>query len=187
VSAELDVLVAGYVGERVASTVSLIRDGDLLVVVDPGMVADRSAILGPLRARGIAPEAITEIVISHHHPDHTINIALFPNARVHDFMATYQADVWTDHEPGEFVLSPSIRLVPTPGHTDQDITTVVETTEGIAALTHLWWTEQGPADDPFADDRALLRASRELVLSLNPATIVPGHGAPFAPSAATPL
>jgi hypothetical protein len=25
------------------------------------------------------------------------------------------------------------------------------------------------------------------VLSLNPATIVPGHGAPFAPSAATPL
>ena len=61
-SAELDVLVAGYIGERVASTVSLIQDGDLLVVVDPGMVADRSAILGPLRARGIAPEAITDIV-----------------------------------------------------------------------------------------------------------------------------
>jgi len=44
-TAQLEVLVSGYVGERVASTVSLVRDGDVTVIVDPGMVADRRQIL----------------------------------------------------------------------------------------------------------------------------------------------
>jgi len=186
-AADLEVLVTGYADDRVASTVTLLRDGDLVVVVDPGMVADRSAILDPLRALGLTPEQVSDVVISHHHPDHTINVGLFGGARVHDVMATYERDVWTDHEPGEFVLSPSIRLVPTPGHTDQDVTTVVRTADGIVALTHLWWGEDGPADDPFAADRDLRRRSRELVLGLRPVLIVPGHGAPFTPSARTPL
>ncbi|MEH0631010.1 hypothetical protein [Streptomyces stelliscabiei] len=25
--------------------------------------------------------------------------------------------------------------------------------EGLVVLTHLWWTAEGPADDPFAPDR----------------------------------
>ena len=41
-------LHAGYIGERTASTVVLVRDGDALIVVDPGMVAQRSLILDPL-------------------------------------------------------------------------------------------------------------------------------------------
>ena len=32
-------LHAGYVGDRVASSVVLVRDGDAVIVVDPGMVA----------------------------------------------------------------------------------------------------------------------------------------------------
>ena len=99
-------------------------------------------------------------------------------------MATYVADEWIDHE-GEFPLTESIRLLPTPGHTPQDVTTLVTTSSGLVALTHLWWTADGPADDPFADDRDLLRASRETVLDLAPTLVVPGHGAPFAPTAAT--
>jgi len=50
-----------------------------------------------------------------------------------------------------------------------------------------WWTADGPADDPFASDRDVLRASRETVLGLRPALIVPGHGAPFVPTASTPV
>jgi glyoxylase-like metal-dependent hydrolase (beta-lactamase superfamily II) len=89
------------------------------------------------------------------------------------------------HE-GEFELSPSVRLVPTPGHTDQDVSTVVTTDAGLIVLTHLWWGQDGPADDPFAADRGVLRASREGVLALSPALIVPGHGAPFRPTGSTP-
>lgn len=184
-SAELHVLSAGYAGERVAGTVTLVRDGDFVAVIDPGMVADRALILDPLAAAGVDAAAVTDVVFSHHHPDHTINAALFPNARIHDFQATYQNDPWvprTYDDADVSVLSGAVRLVRTPGHTPQDVTTLVDTADGLVACTHLWWSQAGPVDDPFAPDSELLRESRERVLAMNPALIVPGHGAPFAAS-----
>jgi glyoxylase-like metal-dependent hydrolase (beta-lactamase superfamily II) len=187
--AELAVLTVGYVGDRVAGTVVLIRDGDFIGVVDPGMVADRRRILDPLDAHDIPAGEVTDVVFSHHHPDHTLNAALFTGARFHDFQATYHNDVWRNRRFTDDVdqLSPSVRLLLTPGHTPQDVSTVVETSAGLVVCTHLWWSRDGPADDPFAPDREVLRASREKVLGLRPALIVPGHGEPFAPTAATPL
>jgi glyoxylase-like metal-dependent hydrolase (beta-lactamase superfamily II) len=189
--ARLDVLTEGYAGERVAGTVVLLRDGDLIVVVDPGMVADRALITDPLARLGVRPDEVTDVIFSHHHPDHTVNAALFWNARVHDFQAIYQDDVWADREfdlgPDLSSVSPSVRLLLTPGHTPQDVTTLVDADDGLVACTHLWWSEKGPADDPFAGDRALLTVSREKVLALGPVRIVPGHGAPFSPGPDTPL
>lgn len=186
-TAELHVLVDGYADERVGSTVSLIRDGDVIAVVDPGMVASRSRILEPLAALGVDPAAVTDVVFSHHHPDHTLNAALFPEARFHDFMAIYKDDVWEDRDAEDFELSPSIRLILTPGHTAEDLSTLVQTADGLAVLTHLWWMAEGPLEDPFSPDADLLRASRERVLALAPALIVPGHGAPFGPDVSTPV
>ena len=184
-TATLDVLTAGYVGDRVASTVVLLRDGDAVVVVDPGMVADRSLILDPLAALGVSPGDVTDVVLSHHHPDHTLNAALFLQARVHDHMATYRDDVW-DSRPAEgFEITPAIRLIATPGHSREDITTLVGTGTGIAALTHAWWTAQGPAEDPYAPDTAVLAASRARILAVAD-LVVPGHGGPFRPDASTP-
>ncbi len=40
VTATVVVLHEGYVGDRVASTVTLVRDGESVIVVDPGMVAE---------------------------------------------------------------------------------------------------------------------------------------------------
>ena len=184
--ATVDVLTVGYAEERVAGTVCLIREGDLVIVVDPGMVAARSRILDPLRELGIEPEAVTDVVLSHHHPDHTVNIALFPRAKVHDFQATYIDDQWIEHGD-DFALSPSVRLIATPGHTPQDITTLASTADGLVALTHLWWSSEGPADDPFSEDEEQLAQSRRRVLDLDPALIVPGHGEPFEPGPTTPV
>lgn len=188
-SAQLDVLSVGYAADRVAGTVVLVRDGDLVAVVDPGMVADRNRILWPLANLGVAPEDVTDVIFSHHHPDHTVNAALFLNARVRDFQATYVGDEWLDlaYADGVEQLSPSVRLLLTPGHTPQDISTVVETEDsGLVVCTHLWWTAEGPLEDPYAEDAGTLRASREMVLGLEPALIVPGHGEPFAPGETTP-
>src|SRR5256885_15729365 len=104
-TARLDVLTEGYAGDRVASTVTLIRDGNAVVVVDPGMVARRAAILDPLTALDVAVGDVTDGVFSHHHPDHTLNAALFPNARLHDFLAVHQDDRWDDR--GADGLQPS--------------------------------------------------------------------------------
>jgi glyoxylase-like metal-dependent hydrolase (beta-lactamase superfamily II) len=142
-------------------------------------------MLDPLAALGVQPAAITDVIFSHHHPDHTLHAALFPNARFHDYWAIYQGDSWTSRPAEGFQLSPSIRLIATPGHTPQDITTLVGTSAGVVAFTHLWWHAQGPATDPLADDMARVHAGRERVLRVA-TLIVPGHGAAFTPDAATP-
>ena len=182
-TAQLDVLAVGYAGDRVASTVVLVRDGDATIVVDPGMVARRDAILRPLEALGVRPGAVTDVIFSHHHPDHTLNAALFPDARFHDHWAIYQDDVWTERPAEGYEPSPSVRLLATPGHTNEDITTLVRTANGLVACTHLWWSADGPEVDPLAVDQELLERSRARVLALDVDLVVPGHGAPFAPRA----
>ena len=184
-SAEVHVLHEGYVGlegdgERVSGTVTLILDGDAVIVVDPGMVADRGALLAALAARGPRPENVTDVVFSHHHPDHTVNAALFPNAKIHDHWAVYAGDRWLDRDAHGAVLAPSVRLLRTPGHTNEDISTVASTADGVYACTHAWWSAQGPEDDPLATDAAALRVSRNRLREVA-TVIIPGHGAPFRP------
>jgi glyoxylase-like metal-dependent hydrolase (beta-lactamase superfamily II) len=188
VMADFRVLFTGYVaqgGQRVASTVSLVRDGDVRLIIDPGMVPEPEDILRPLRLLGESPGAVTDVVLSHHHPDHTLNAALFPSARVHDFWAIYRGDVWESRVADGFAVSPSVRLIATPGHTPQDVTTLVTTEAGTVAFTHLWWSADGPPEDPTASDPTALHRHRGRVLELA-TLIVPGHGAPFSVTPDTP-
>lgn len=164
---------------------AFVRDGDSRIVWDPGMVPSDDSILEPLAALGVAPGDVTDVVLSHHHPDHTIRAGLFPSARTHDHWAWYRGDEWVDRPCEGFEVSPSVRLMHTPGHTPQCLTTLVSTGEEVAALTHLWWFEGGPAEDPHAVDPVGLHGGRERVLRLA-SLIVPGHGTPFRPSASTP-
>jgi glyoxylase-like metal-dependent hydrolase (beta-lactamase superfamily II) len=186
-SAEVRVIFAGYVGPRTASTVTYVRDAEARVIVDPGMVPGRGVILDELARLGVAPQDITDVVFSHHHPDHTLNAALFPGARFHDHWAIYQDDLWTSRAAEGYAVSPSVRLIETPGHTPQDITTLIGTPNGIVACTHLWWSAGGPVEDPYATDPAALHRGRARVLEIpDLALIVPGHGAPFTPGLDTP-
>lgn len=186
-TAELIVLHEGYAhDDGVASSVVLVRDGASVIVVDPGMVSDRALILGPLAEAGVSVDEVTDVVLSHHHPDHTWHLALFPRARVHDVWAVYAGDQWDDQPAEGRQVSGSVRLIETPGHTPQDISTLVSTGSGLVVCTHLWWDASGPVEDPYATDLGALHAGRERVLALEPALIVPGHGAAFVPDASTP-
>ena len=174
-------LHAGYVrDDGVASSVSLVIDDGAVIVIDPGMVADREMILGPLGGHGIAPEQVTHVVITHHHPDHTLNVALFPNAEVVDFWARYRGDQWIDHEGDGHRVSRHARLILTPGHTGQDLTLLVETDPGVVAFTHAWWrADRTPEVDPLAADQGAVEASRRRILA-EADLVVPGHGESFA-------
>lgn len=187
--AEVHVLVDGYVrreGEaaRVAGTVSLIRAPGLTAVVDPGMVASREHILRPLRDLGVTPDEVTDVILSHHHPDHTVNIALFPQARVHDHWAVYHGDLWLDRAAEGAELAPGVRLWETPGHSPQDISVLVDTDDGTVVLTHLWWHATAE-DDRRATDLASLHEQRVRVLEVAD-RVVPGHGPAFDVTASTP-
>jgi glyoxylase-like metal-dependent hydrolase (beta-lactamase superfamily II) len=189
-SATVHVLAAGYAredsdGEHVGSTVTLIQDGNGVIIVDPGLVSSRSSLLAALASHGVAPEAVTDVVFSHHHPDHTVNAALFPAARIHDHWAIYDGDLWISREAEGYAISPSVRLLATPGHSAEDITTLAATPDGVYACTHAWWAADGPAQDPFAPDGEVLAASRARILAVAK-VIIPGHGPAFEPDASTP-
>jgi glyoxylase-like metal-dependent hydrolase (beta-lactamase superfamily II) len=172
-------LHAGYADERVGSSIVLVRDGDALIVAGPGMVANRSQILDPLAALGVAPEAVTHVFLSHHHPDHTVNIALFPNAEVVDFWARYKDDLWLDHEGDGYRLAPNSELWLTPGHTEEDATLIVTAEDGVYAMTHLWWqSDRTPEVDPLGWDQGAIERGRERVLAAAD-IVIPGHGGPF--------
>jgi glyoxylase-like metal-dependent hydrolase (beta-lactamase superfamily II) len=179
--ADVHVLHAGYVRDdgRVGGSVVLVRDGNARIVADPGMVASRSLILDPLAALSVAAADVTHVFLSHHHPDHTVNIALFPNAEVVDFWARYRDDLWLDHEGDGYRLSAHATLWLTPGHTEEDATLIVEAADGVYALTHLWWfADRTPEVDPLAADQAAIERARARVLAVAD-IVVPGHGPAF--------
>jgi glyoxylase-like metal-dependent hydrolase (beta-lactamase superfamily II) len=175
----LHVLQAGYAHDRVGSSISFIRDGDALIVADQGMTANRSRILDPLAALDVAPGDVTHVFLSHHHPDHTVNIALFPNAEVVDFWARYKDDLWLDHDGDGYRLSPNTELWLTPGHTEEDATLIVAADDATYALTHLWWyADRTPEIDPLGSDQAAIEQGRARVLAAVD-IVVPGHGDSF--------
>jgi glyoxylase-like metal-dependent hydrolase (beta-lactamase superfamily II) len=184
--ATFHVLLIGALSPDVASTCSLIVDGDAHIVVDPGLAPSQAAILDPLAALGLAPTDITDVVISHHHPDHALNVALFAQARVHDHWAIYDfGGRWDSLDAEGRLLSPNVSLIRTPGHSAEDISTVAQTDAGTVVFTHAWWTANGPADDPYSPDLSLLRSSRARILAMAD-LIVPGHGPAFKPRDSTP-
>lgn len=178
------VLHVGYGGGRVASTISLIEAGSSLIVVDPGMVASTSLILDPIADLGRSAEEVTDVILSHHHPDHTVNAALFPEARIHDHWAIYRGDVWESRPAEGFVVADGVTLWHTPGHTAEDVTTIVAAEERTVAFTHLWWYENAPFHDPLCTDPDGLHVGRERVLEVAE-LIVPGHGPAFVPDDST--
>ena len=178
--ATVHLLHAGYArSPSVGSSVTYIDDGDVRIVMDPGMVAHRGLILDPLAALDVAPESITHVVLSHHHPDHTINVALFPEADVIDFWARYRGDQWLGHGGDGWKMSDHSTLWLTPGHTEEDVSLIVEADDAVYAMTHLWWREDRTPDvDPYSPDPEALLFHRKRVLEIAD-IVIPGHGPAF--------
>jgi glyoxylase-like metal-dependent hydrolase (beta-lactamase superfamily II) len=85
------------------------------------------------------------VVFSHITRTTRSNVALFPNAQAHDVWGNYRHDQWLMRPAERFPVSPGVRLIETPGHSPQDISTLVATDNGLAVLTHLWWNDNSPS------------------------------------------
>ena len=59
----VELIHAGYIRDdsRVGSSISLIRDGDAIIVADPGLVASHARILDPLRAEWYRQQGMNTI------------------------------------------------------------------------------------------------------------------------------
>lgn len=85
---EIDIVVQGYPGKSVChgglgwSTIALLRGAGRVALVDVGSFSQRGPIRERLRARGLAPEQVTDVILTHSHWDHSVNWVMFPNATV---------------------------------------------------------------------------------------------------------
>src|SRR5262245_15434947 len=102
--ATVDVLIPGHVetteaGESsVHPTVSLVRDGDLVIVVDPGILSDPALLVDALAAHDLTVHDATHVFVTHHHLDHTRNVGMFPTATVVDVDSLYDGSLWLSHD-----------------------------------------------------------------------------------------
>ena len=62
------------------------------VMIDAGFGEPKGALLKEMKLAGIAPESISDILVTHIHPDHVGGLPAFPAARVH--IAKKEYDAW---------------------------------------------------------------------------------------------
>ena len=84
----IDVLVQGFPGKAVChgglgwSTIALLRSDRHTILIDVGAFGIRKPLESQLKAAGVAPDDITDVVLTHAHYDHSINFVLFDRATV---------------------------------------------------------------------------------------------------------
>ncbi len=193
--AEVKVLVKGYARKEGSVLVAspstvLIIDNGLKIIADPGV--NKTALLESLADAKLKPEDIDMVFITHYHPDHVLNVKLFPEKMVLDNNTIYKGD--EEFPFSEKIPDTDITVIQTPGHAREHASLLVETTNGkIVIAGDLWWwydNEEQKTDyesllsrkDPYAIayamDEAVLKESRKKVLDIAD-FVIPGHGNMF--------
>jgi glyoxylase-like metal-dependent hydrolase (beta-lactamase superfamily II) len=182
--AEAKILVNGYTSadsatelgeEKTCATISLVRDGDMIMVVDPGVLESQQILIDALNKEGLTISDVNVVCITHSHIDHYLNAGMFPNAKILEFFGLWDKNTvqeWNEQ------FSPNVKILKTPGHDYTSITVFAKTKEGIVAICgDVFWKEnfpKNPEDDIYASDHERLKESRRKVLELAD-WVIPGH------------
>ena len=166
------------------------------IVVDPGYQTQGDMLVGALETRGLTPEDITTVVMTHLHSDHVTalpqldEVTLYvheaemenPHAGIYRG-ARDKADVQLmSGDGGE--IRPGLEWIATPGHSPGHICVAVHTEEGLAVVAG---DTLGPNPDWFAEmdlpeafpDRESHLAAFARIRNLDPAQVIPGHYPPI--------
>lgn len=183
--AEVKVLVEGFTNadsvaetgeERTQPTITLVKDGDLIMVVDPGILESQQILVDALQKEDLTVDDVNVVCITHSHLDHYRNIGMFPNAKTLEYYGLWDKntiDSWSEN------LTQNIQVLHTPGHDYTGITLFVSTEDGVVAICgDVFWKQnypQDPHDDAYASNAEKLKESREMILKMTD-WIIPGHG-----------
>jgi len=185
-TAFVKILVQGYTNadsvaetgeEKTCPTVTLVRDGDLIMVVDPGVLPDKQILIDALDLEGLNVQDVNMVCITHSHIDHYRNLGMFPDAKVLEYFGVWQDDTVEEWQEN---LTEHIQILRTPGHDHTSITILVTTADNgtIAVCGDVFWKENYPEEDIYATDSEMLRESRDFVLKIAD-WIIPGHGSMY--------
>lgn len=125
------ILIEGYAypgenGEFYASpTTTLVEHGDIKFIVDPGTNAEK--LQEAMKKESIKSTDLDFIFLSHYHPDHFLNIRLFPKLDIYDGSVAWKddrEDFYSDYVPGT-----KIQMLQTPGHAAEHTSLLLQTAE----------------------------------------------------------
>ncbi|XP_008286002.1 metallo-beta-lactamase domain-containing protein 1 [Stegastes partitus] len=164
-------------------TISLIT-GPRTILVDTGGPWDRDFLLKSLKDRGLEPRDINVVVGTHGHSDHIGNLNLFPAAVMIVGYDISEGDTYRPNKLAEgqmYSIDEHVSVVPTPGHTGQDVSVQVKGTSAGIVLVAGDLFESCSDEDSWRDlstDTAVQEVNRQEALC-NADIIIPGHGLPF--------
>ncbi len=182
--AQAKILVEGYtntgdpkVEEKSCATISLVKDGNLNIVVDPGVMKNQSQLIDALAKENLTVDDIDIVCITHSHIDHYRNAGMFPDkTKIVEFWGLWERDIVKDWDEQ---LTKNIKIIKTPGHSYDGITLLVKTEKGIVAVCgDVFWKENFPENDSYATEPEKLEESRKKVLEMAD-WVIPGHGGIF--------
>lgn len=189
------VLVEGYAREGdnnnffATCSTTVLWSKDKVVLVDPG--AHSQSLLEAMKKAGLSADDIDIVYLSHYHPDHFLNIRLFPKAEIMDGEVRWLNDSEEIFLEEAVIPETDIQILATPGHSEEHTSLIIEDkVQGFVCIAQdvFWWkdgeqvtgTYKALLDqkDEFASDGDSLKTSRKKVLKLAD-YIIPGHGMPF--------
>lgn len=179
--AEVKVLIEGYTmsesgEERTCPTITLVRDREIVMIVDPGVLESQKLLINALKREDLKVSDINYVCLTHSHIDHYRNVGMFPDAKTLEFYGIWDGNTVQDWKED---FTDDIKIIKTPGHSRTGITLMVKTKIGrVAICGDVFWMEGGPAEDSYANDMKQLQKSRKKVLALAD-YVIPGHAGMF--------
>ena len=184
------------------SSVSLLKVADKNILVDTGPSGRRGLLVNALKAKGLTPDEIDTVILTHLHWDHCQNVDLFPDASIlvhpkeidynknpntYDYNASYAVASMletmkvTPISDGDKITE-EITIIDTPGHTLGHLSVQVQIDEDrvlIAgdAMPAAATIERKLPYNVFFDVKQATESVERMVDSSN--VFYPGHDRPF--------
>lgn len=180
-----DIKVDGHMNANCSCT---LITGPPNIIVDTMTPWDGENILKALRRYSIQTDDIDFVVCTHGHSDHTGCNYLFKKAiHIVGYSISHKDKYFLNCDFGkgdEYTINDMVKVIPTPGHTLQDVSVIVESKIGRIAITGDLFEKCEDLNDSSiwknagSDSERLQIMNREKVLQMVD-YIIPGHGTMF--------
>lgn len=175
---------------------TVLLTGDAPIVVDPGYQTQGDMLVAALATRGLRPEDLATVVLTHLHPDHVSAVPQLGAVELYVHAAElatpygHRQRGWLDEaevralegERGE--IRPGLWWIHTPGHSPGHIAVIVETDAGRVVIAGdtmgpepAWFVNRNPPSE--LEHRAQHIAAYDKISALDPALVIPGHYQPI--------